>query len=236
MPSVSLVIPAYNEEAGLAATAGRCLSTLSRTTDDWEVVMLDDHSTDRTYEIMEDVQRVDPRRIRIARHPVNLGIARTFEDLYRMATKDFVFLIPADGEYPPEVLAECMPLLDDHDIVLCRRRHKNYTPTRHAVSVGFQVLPRLLFGVDLFDPGTVKCMRREIIQRIPTISRGVFVEAERLIRALKCGYRMAVVEIVQEPRRGGIARGASLRLVREALYDLVSVWFHLQILRESPGS
>jgi glycosyltransferase involved in cell wall biosynthesis len=235
MPSISLVVPAHDEEAGLESTVDRCLATLAQVTDDWELLILDDCSRDRTYQLMEAIQRRDPRHVRIARHAVNEGIARTFEDLYRMATKEFVFLIPADGEYPPEALIECAPLLDRYDIVLCRRRRKNYTPVRQAISYGFHLLPRLLFGVQLFDPGSVKCMRREIIERMPTVSRGVFVEAERLIRALKSGYRMAVIDIRHESRRGGVARGASLALVRQAVRDLVAVWIRLQVLRQLPG-
>ena len=231
MPSISLVIPALDEEAGLEATVHRCLRTLRQATSDWEVILLDDGSRDRTFELMRELQGSDPGRIRVARHEVRRGIAATFEELYRMATKEFVFLIPGDGEYPPEALLECVPLLTDHDIVLCRRRRKNYTRVRRAVSSGFHLLPRLLFGVELFDPGSVKCMRREVIERVPTVSRGVFVEAERLIRALESGYRMAVVDIDHEARRGGTPRGASFRLVRQALRDLVTVWVRLRLVR-----
>src|SRR5262249_2023422 len=101
MPSISLVVPAHDEEARFGAALRRCLATLVRVTEDWELIILDDASRDRTWAIAQEIQRADPKRIRIARHKVNEGIARTFEELYRMATKEFVFLIPGDGEYPP---------------------------------------------------------------------------------------------------------------------------------------
>jgi glycosyltransferase involved in cell wall biosynthesis len=234
MPSISLLIPAYNEEASLAEVAERALRALRAATDDYELIMLDDASRDRTLLMMEAIRGRDPAHISVLRHPKNLGIARSFEDLYRAATKEYVFLIPGDGQYPPEALREIVPLLGRYDIVVCRRTYKHYTPYRHAISACFRWLPRLLFGIDLHDPGSTKCMKREIIAGIPVCAQGVFVEAERLIRASRRGYRIGTVDIVQEPRRGGKARGASLREIAHAMGDLLRLWMTLVLLRRAP--
>ncbi len=234
MPSISLLIPAYNEEAMLTETVERGLRALRAATGDYELIMLDDASDDRTPVIMEEIRRSDPAHIAVLQHPKNEGIARSFEDLYRSATKDYVFLIPGDGQYPPEALQEIVPLLGQYDVVVCRRTYKHYTPYRHVISLCFRWLPRLLFGIDLADPGSTKCVKREIITGIPVCARGVFVEAERLIRAARRGYRIGTVDIVQEPRRGGKARGAALREIAHAAGDLLRLWFTLTILRRAP--
>ena len=231
MISVSLVIPAYNEEATLHDVAQRCLRVLAECAPDYELVMLDDASTDGTAAVMERIRQHDPSRIRIVRHDVNRGIAVSFEELYAAATKDAVFLIPGDGQYPPEALRACVPLLATHDIVVCNRRSKRYTLYRHVISAGFRLLPLVLFGVRLYDPGSVKLVRREIIAGVRVRSKGVFVEAERLIRAARRGYRIGKIDIEHELRSGGKARGASARLVREALRDVLALWVELVILR-----
>ncbi len=230
MPSISLVVPAYNEEAGLTATVERCLKTLRACTDDYELIILDDCSSDRTPDIMEQIRRTDPVHIRTARHAENMGIAVTFEDLYRMATKEYVFLTPGDGEYPPEALLECAKLIPEHDIVACVRVAKNYTLYRQIVSFCYRLMPLVLFGVDLRDPGGTKCMKRSIIVNTPVVCKSVFVEAERVIRAVRAGRKLAMVEIRHEQRAGGKARGARMSTVIDAALDVLrlrwDLWVH----------
>lgn len=231
--SLSLLIPAFNEHATIAAMMERSLTVLRACADDHELVVLDDASTDGTFEVMQEVQRRLPA-IRIHRHDTNRGIAATFEELYRLATKEFIFLISGDGQFPPEILPRCVPLLDTHDIVICRRTYKDYTAYRHVMSFGYRWLPRLLFGVDVYDPGSVKCVRRTIIDQVPVRSKSVFVEAERMIRAVKRGYRLTTIDIVQEPRTAGTAKGARLGIVLHATIDMFVCWWALVILRRRP--
>lgn len=185
--------------------------------------MLDDASTDGTFAIVEAAARQYPE-VRALRHASNQGIAATFEELYRLAAKDYVFLVSGDGQFPPDTLLGCVPLLDRYDIVVCRRTYKQYTPYRHAISFMFRWLPRLFFGVDVIDPGGVKVMKREIYSAVPVYSKGVFVEAERLIAAVKAGYRLTSVDMVQVARQGGTARGARASTVWLAGVDLLRCW------------
>lgn len=228
-PSISLVVPAYNEEAGLSATIARCQTVLKDCTEDYEIVILDDCSKDRTVEIMEQIRQTDPAHIRTLRHEVNRGIAATFEDLYKAATKDYVFLIPGDGEYPPEALRDAMPLLQEFDIVVCRRVQKNYTPYRHLISSAYRRLTTILFGVELYDPGTTKIVKRQIYLSVPVTCKSVYVEAERMIRAVKRGYKLTKIDIVQSSRAGGVARGARFKTVLAAALDIPRLWWRLHV-------
>ncbi len=228
MHSVSLVIPAYNEEEALPRTFERCLHTLQQCTSDYEIVMLDDCSCDGTWPVMQELCRRDPARIRALRHPENRGIAVTFEDLYRAAGKEFVFLIPADGEYPPEALGQCMPLMDrGADIVICTRNTKHYTLYRQCISRAYRHLTTFLFGVDLRDPGSIKCVRRSVMTDVPVRSTSVYVEVERIIRALRSGYRYSVIPIQVDTRKSGQARGARFSTVMKAVRDLFSLWWEM---------
>jgi glycosyltransferase involved in cell wall biosynthesis len=233
-PSVSFLIAAYNEEATLEAAFTRGLGVLAECTGDYEVVILDDASRDGTWPLMEKLQKAHPARLRLLRHEMNRGIAATFEELYRAATKDYVFLTSADNQFPTESLRQIVPLLATYDIVICRRTHKPYTRWRTMISKLYRWLPRLLFGVELYDAGSIKCIRREIITTVPVTSKGVFVEAERLIRAARRGYKIGVVDIRQEPRRGGVASGARLPVVFQAARDLIALWVRFAVLRQKP--
>lgn len=232
--SVSIVVPAYNEETTLEGTVARCLDTLKRCVTDYEVVILDDGSRDGTVGVMEAIRDRHPGTVRTLRHERNRGIAASFEELYRVASKDVVLLIPADGQYPPEALERALPLLATHDIVVFNRTSKVYTPVRMFVSSAYRWLPRLLFGTELFDPGSCKCIRRSLIDEIPVQSRSVFVEAERVIRAVRRGHRVGRVDVVQAERQAGQALGANPRVVMAALGDLVRLWWSLLVLRRAP--
>jgi glycosyltransferase involved in cell wall biosynthesis len=229
-PSVSLLIPAYNEAASIAGIAERSLKILQRLGAPYELIILDDCSTDGTSDVLQALQQRYPEHVRVVRHTENLGIAATFEELYRLASLDFVFLVSADGEYPPEALLQCLPLLDHCDIVICKRKQKQYTPYRHMVSGSYRWLPRLLFGVDLYDSGSIKCVRREILRNIPVRSKSVFVEAERIIRAVKRGYTLGMVHIDHGIRMDGKARGARIATVTRAALDLCRCFWDIQIM------
>ena len=234
MPSFSVVIAAYNESATLRHVFERCLAVLKQCSEDFEIIILDDASTDQTGEIAEQIQREHPDVVHVRSHSINRGIAVTFEELYRAAAKEYVFDVPADGEYPPEALLEILPLLGEYDIVVCNRTAKKYTMFRRIVSFLYRLMPRLLFGVELYDPGSTKCRTKAVLTDITVTSRGVFVEAERLIRAARRGYRIGKVDVVPDRRIAGDPQGAKIGNVVYAACDLICLWIRLIVLRQKP--
>lgn len=234
MPSISLVIAAYNEAASLRNVFERSLAVLKQCTDDFEIIILDDASTDDTAQIAESLRQEHPEFVHVLTHATNQGIAVTFEELLQAATKEQVFDVPADGEYPPEALLEIVPMLDEYDIVICNRRVKEYTAYRRIVSKMYRLLPKILFGVELYDPGSTKCRIRTVIAEIPVTSKGVFVEAERLIRAARRGFRIGKVDIDPERRIAGDPRGAKFSNVVQAVRDVFCLWIRLVVLRQKP--
>lgn len=233
--SLSIVIPAYNEGETLRETFHRCKEAARKCTDDYEIVMLDDASADDTFAIMRELQSTDPGHVRVERHEKNLGIAATFEDLYATASKDYVFLVSGDGEYPPEALEQAWPMKDAYDVVICHRRNKPYSAYRHFISLLYRYGTALLFSIDLYDPGSIKLVKREIYTLVPATLESVYVEAERIIRAARMGYRIGRIMITQKPRTGSVARGARWTTVGNAGFDMLRLWWTLRILREDRG-
>jgi len=233
-PSVSVCFPAYNEEATIEAVLEEAASLLASTPLTHEIIVCDDGSTDRTGTIIDDVAARHPA-MRVLHHPVNQGIRATFEHLYREARLEFVFLNSTDGQWDTRVLFDLLPWAGEYDIVIASRRAKHYKPARQFVSWGFNVLPRLLFGVSTADAGAVKLTRRTIIERFPIVSQSPFSEAERLIRATRAGYRIRDCPTDTSPRRSGRQRGVSPSLILAALRDVPRVWWALHKRSSSPG-
>lgn len=234
MASFAIVIAAYNEAGTLADTVERVLTVLEECVDDFEIVILDDGSTDGTSAIAADIADRNPEIVRLITHATNQGIAATFEELYQAgATKDYVFDVPADGEFPPEVLREMIPMLEEFDVIICKRRRlSGYTQYRRFVSFCNRFLPRLLFGVDMYDPGSAKCRRREVITDISVVSSSMYVEQERIIRAAWRGYRIGMIEVTPAPRRDTSGAGARPMNVCLAVRDMLLLWVRLVILRQ----
>ena len=233
-PSFSVVIAAYNEAVTLRQMFERCLTVLKQCTEDYEIIILDDASTDATGEIAEQIRNEHPDVVQVRRHLTNRGIAVTFEELYRAATKEYVFDVPADGEYPPEALFDILPLLGEYDIVVCNRTFKEYTTYRRIVSYLYRKMPRLLFGMELYDPGSTKCRSKDVLENITVTSSGVFAEAERMIRAIWRGYHVARVDVAPARRLAGDPQGAQISNVACAAFDLICLWFRLVVLRQRP--
>jgi len=227
LPSVSVCFPAYNEEATIESVLNEAHELMSRSGLEYEILVCDDGSADRTGSIAEEIARGLPLT-RALRNPKNRGIRQTFERLYRESTKDLVFLNSTDRQWDTRVLFELLPLMDQFDIVIASRKRKHYGVARSIVSGLFNLIPSILFGVKTHDAGAVKLVRREIIERFELVSQSPFSEAERLIRAHRAGYRIAAHPVDTAERQTGKAGGVSIRSVIAAAKDVFRVWLALR--------
>lgn len=228
--SISVVIPAYNEAAALDGVLRRCMETLTRCAKTFDITIVNDASDDGTSAIIEDWRRRFPKLVHAVHHSIRRGMARTFEDAYRNGRKEYVILLHGDGQYPPEMISDCIRALPSSDAVLMTRRRKFYGPYRHALSWGYRWIPRMFFGIDLRDPGCSKCLRRDLIESIPIISTSVFAEAERVIRAARDGRRITFMEVESAPRVSGVAQGGGMLLALHAFCDMFKLWWSLRIM------
>jgi dolichol-phosphate mannosyltransferase len=226
---LSVVMPVYNEQEALPGTLDEALSALAGAPFTYEIVLVDDASRDNSLAILEAYRERHPDLLRVLRHEKNRGIAGAFETLYASARGRFVFLNGSDGQWKTAECLKMMALRDRFDLIVGKRRQKQYGWWRNVVSGAFNALPRLLFGVATHDAGSIKLFRREVLS-IPLISRGPFREAERIVRAHQRGLRVGVVPVDQLPRQGGVAGGAKMKLVVEALADLGRCWWYIVAL------
>jgi dolichol-phosphate mannosyltransferase len=225
IPFLSVVMPAYNEQGSIRRVVlehAAVLERLQGAAPEWEIVVVDDASSDETALILENLRERVPR-LRVVRHERNQGIYATFSRCYAEARGSHVYSTGSDGQWPAENLALLMDcLLAGADLVIGVRRNRRdvYSVPRRIVSFGFNALPKLLFGVAVQDAGSVKLGLRRAFE-FDLVSRSPFFEAERIIRARRSGLKVGFVPIDFLSRSGGKAGGASWRNISSSLRDVL---------------
>jgi glycosyltransferase involved in cell wall biosynthesis len=220
---LSVVLPAYNEQGSIEKVIldhERVLRALGNQLEDWEIVCLDDASQDQTLAILNRLAPGIPK-LRVLRHERNQGIFQSFHDLFAAARGTHVYLTAADGQWPAENLSKMLAALNNGaDLVVGVRpnRKEVYSASRRVISFLFNLLPRLLFGVQTSDAGSIKLGLRQIFT-LDLISRSPFVEAERIIQARRHGHRVEFVTIDFLRRFAGKEGGASWRNIRRSILD-----------------
>src|SRR5206468_2278859 len=115
--SITAVLPAYNEEEVIGATALEVADALAQMTDDYEVIVVDDGSKDNTREVLEKLHATHPL-IRCISHPVNRGYGDALRTGLDAGTKELLFLTDGDGQFDPTELAGFLPLMPEADLVI----------------------------------------------------------------------------------------------------------------------
>lgn len=219
--SLSVVLPAYNEEAVIEKTIAKVLMALSAWLEDFELVVVNDGSRDRTAELVERLARQEPR-VRLVNHEVNQGYGAALATGFRSAHKELVFFMDADGQFDIRDLAKFFPLLEQYDAVLGYRNPRRDPWPRKFNAWGWKQLVRLCFGIKVRDIDCAfKLYRAEFFQTFELETRGAMINTEMLYKFTRAGYSYAEVGVRHLPREEGTATGAKPAVILRALRELV---------------
>lgn len=224
---VSIIIPAYNEEANIGKAVKESLKMLSRLSQKYEVLVVDDGSTDKTGEILDEFQTLNPH-LRVIHHPRNLGTGHALHTLYLNARGELIFLLPADLQVRANQLPKFIRSLKDFDIVFGRRTKRADSWMRRFLARAYNLALRILFKTDIQDMDTAKLYRRKVLKSFPIESTSGFIEAEILIKAKKRGFQVVEIPIKHHPRLAGKQTGIKLKVILRALKELIRFYFKLR--------
>lgn len=229
--SLSIVIPAYNEEATLADVVGEARAVLQSLTVDWEVLLVDDGSTDHTGAIADRLAQADPAHVRVIHHEKNKGFAGAIKTCYANASKDWVFLAPADKQVNLSELADFVALTDGADIIVGYRKNRAEPFYRSFNSYVFHLLCRIFFGIKIKQISTSKLYRRALLQSIPiqAAPSSAMVEPEVIFKALQRGARIREVGMTHYPRAAGKPKGTGLKMIVRTFGELFRLWWKLRV-------
>ncbi len=232
MPSISLVLPAYNEADNIEPMIAEAVPALEANADEYEILVVDDGSADGTAAVTRQVMETNPC-VRLVQHPVNQGFGAAVFSGFTHAEKNWIFYTDADRQFVLSELERFVPLMEQADLIAGYRAPRQDPFLRVFYGKGWSMLCTLLFGYTVRDVDCgFKLFRREIIQELaPQIaSRGATFSIEWLVRAKRAGYRFVELPVSHRPRVAGSQTGANIHVIVRAFRELVRV--RLQLWRE----
>ena len=221
--ALSVVVPAFNEEALLEAGIRRLHTALDAIGVPAEIIIVNDGSRDRTPQIADALAR-ELAGVAVV-HQANQGIGGAFRAGAARATGRHLMLWPADMPAEPADLAPYVAQLDRADVIVgVRRARLGYNPLMRFNAWLYPVLVRLLFGLRLRDVNWIHAYRRTLFTRITLTQRGIPMLVETLVRLRDLGASFVEVEVVMKARLGGVASASRFRVMWRTLTGLVEYW------------
>lgn len=234
VPEISIVMPAYNEEANLAAFVERCVETLRALGRSGEVVITNDGSTDGTGAVLDALAREYPE-VRPLHSERNGGYGAALGRALRESRGELVATIDSDGQFDIRELTDLLERWEPGlDVLTGYRRAKQDTPFRVFADRALNLLVRAMFGLHLRDTNCAfKLLRGDLARTLELESRGFSTPTEILLRCQAAGHRIAEAPVSHAPRPGGMS---SLHPVRTGVrFLLFLIYFRLKVFLGRQG-
>lgn len=220
---ITIFFPCFNEEQNVARITMEAIEVARRISDDYEIIIVNDGSRDRTGEIAESLAK-ENQFVRVIHHDVNQGYGAALQTGFKNATKELVFYTDGDGQFKIEEITKLLPLIEEADIVSGRRISRQDSFMRKVNAFMWGVLVNALFKINVNDVDSAfKLYRRKIFDEITLTSQGALIDTEILARARARGYTITEVGVSHFPRVAGEQTGAKLSVILRAFKELFAL-------------
>ncbi len=221
--SISVFFPFHNEQENIRRVYESACDVLKKTGVDYEIILVDDGSTDKTREIADAIAAADPR-VRAVHHPVKSGYGAALQSGFRAATKALVFYTDGDCQFDLNDLPPLLPLMQQYDIVSCFRINRRENLRRRLNAWCWTRLINFLFGLKIRDMNCAfKLYKRKIFDVIKMESKGSLLNSEILARATRHGFTITQVGVRHYPRAAGKA-GPKTKVIFRAFWELSKLY------------
>lgn len=221
--SISVFFPCYNEQDNVAKVTGQAIQVLERLRADYEVLIVNDGSSDKTGEVADRIAAANAR-VRAIHHPRNRGYGAALQSGFRAATKDLVFYTDGDAQFDLNELPPLLELMKDFDIVSCYRMDRRDKPLRRLNGWLWTKMNDALFSLNVRDIDCAfKLFKREIFDTISMESQGALIATEILARAVRKGYTITQRGVHHYPRMAGQATGGNPKVILRAFKEVIKL-------------
>jgi glycosyltransferase involved in cell wall biosynthesis len=230
---LSVFIPAFNEEGNIEATVHELRTALQAQAIDYEIIIVNDGSSDRTAEIAEALRAADSR-IRVIHNPRNLGLAKTFRIGAQAARLDYVGWIPGDNGFPAASLEQWLAPIGKADLIQTHLLNSEVRYLgRRIISRGYTRTMNTIFGLRIKYYNGIQIYRREAIQSIETSSDGFALLSEILVKLLATGNSYIEVGINMQERAQGQSKAVKIKNILDVIKTVIRLFVDIKIVHRS---
>ncbi len=206
MKGLSIIIAAYNEAENIRETAESVLREIPPAITDFELILVDDGSSDGTGEIIESLSSSNSL-IHAVQHPLNLGKGAALISGFKRCGKDWIIFLDADGQIAFSELAAFLPFTESFDMIIGYRINRRLSFLRRLLSWGYKRLTACFLDISVKDVGCpFKLFRKSILESMALKSRGFIIDAELLYKTISRGFRIKELPVSSQRRRRGASK------------------------------
>lgn len=231
--SISVFFPAYNDAGTIASLVVLADRTLRELTDDYEVIVVNDGSSDHTSHVLSELESVYPK-LRVVEHPANRGYGSALRTGFANASKDLIFYTDGDAQYDVRELRKLVRMMTGEIDVVNGYKISRSDPF-HRILIGniYCRIVKLAFGIRIRDVDCdFRLIRRESFNRIRLSSASGTICVEMIKSLQDAGLRFAECPVHHYHRAYGKSQFFNFRRLFKTLTDLSRLWWRLVIRRE----
>ncbi len=229
--SISLIMPAFNEEATIEFSVVSACVKFHRFGFDYEIFIFDDGSTDKTGEIA-DYLALEDSRIKVFHNDKNMNLGFNFAEGIKLASKNYIGLLPCHGLTDPQSFYLITQALDKADVVITYIANSDIRPmVRRVISRINVVLLNLIFGLQL-KYYHLNFYRTDILKKIPTSTQSYALMVELLVYAVKSGATFIQVPFFLKKRVSGRSKAMRPKNIINILKTYSRLFWRIRVLRE----
>lgn len=222
--SLSVFFPAYNEKGIITETVLKAQKVLETINIPYELLIVDDGSTDGTSEVVDSLA-VKDKRIKVV-HQKNGGYGMALRAGFYNSKNDWIVYTDSDGQFDFSEVVKFIEAAEDADLVWGYRMKRNDPFYRLFFALGWKLSIISLFGLVLKDIDCgFKAVKKQVLDTIPKLEskRGGMINAELALKAKKYGFKIAQVGVHHYPRISGKPTGASIHVIIQSYLDLLKL-------------
>ena len=226
--SISVFFPCHNEVENISSLTEKTYCVLQKYFNEFEILLINDGSTDGTYEVAEELATKYPE-VKAVHHEVNKGYGGAVWTGIKSSTKDLLFFTDGDGQFDTEEIALLLQHIDKYDAVLGYRMKRNDPFHRLLFAKAWGTLIRILFGIKLKDLDCAfKLFHRKLFEGLSQEAGGAMVTVEFMFKLIRRGLTYKQVGVHHYPRTAGIQSGGSIKVIFRAFRELFALHSNLK--------
>lgn len=227
--ALSVFFPAYNEEVNIEKTVRQAKEILLQVANKWEILIINDGSTDKTGQVAAKLRRED-KRIDVINHPTNQGYGAALKSGFSNARYPWVAFTDSDGQFNFSEIKKFLPLMKNSDLILGYRLNRADSFLRKIYTFVWGKIPVVLWGLKVRDYSCgFKLIKKKVFDAVqPLVGEEKVTQIEMLVKAKRKGFKFAEIGVRHYPRKYGAQTGANIKVVVKSVTDLFKLWKKLR--------